>query len=178
MSEPVRFAELAPSPWPNGAGRKADIAAGPGWLVSFAWLERDAPFSDYTGWDRTITLLSGHGFVLGFAPPHLPLQVPVPLRPAGFDGGWPAACRLLAGPCLVVNVMSERARWRHSVAVGPAPAALPAVAGERIVLVLTGGCAAGGATAGPRDALRGSGAMTLQAEPGTRLAIFHIAPAG
>ena len=28
MTTPIRFADLQKSPWPNGAGRKADIAAG------------------------------------------------------------------------------------------------------------------------------------------------------
>jgi hypothetical protein len=56
------------SRWRNGAGRKADIAAGPDWLVGYAWLDADAPFSDYAGYDRTITLIEGPGFILDFGP--------------------------------------------------------------------------------------------------------------
>ena len=67
MPDPVQVihqAGLTISRWPNGAGRKADIATGDGWLVGFAWLDADAPFSDYTGHDRTIMLVEGPGFTL------------------------------------------------------------------------------------------------------------------
>jgi len=62
----IPFASLSESRWRNGAGRKADIATGQDWLVGFAWLEADAPFSDYRGLDRTITLVDGQGFTLDF----------------------------------------------------------------------------------------------------------------
>ena len=115
MTTPIRFAELQKSPWPNGAGRKADIAAGPigadgkpDWLLAYAWLDGDAPFSDYTGHDRTITLVSGVGFVLDFADAAPPVMVDAPFRPRPFDGDLAAHCRLPAGPCLVLNAMSRR----------------------------------------------------------------------
>src|SRR5262249_56056499 len=50
----IPFASLSESRWRNGAGRKVDIASGPGWLVGFAWLDGDAPFSDYRGPDPTL----------------------------------------------------------------------------------------------------------------------------
>ena len=112
----IRHADLPVSPWRNGAGRKADIATGPGWLLGFAWLDADAEFSDYAEKDRTITLLRGAGFALEF-PGRPSLVVDRPLSPAGFDGGWPARCRLLGGPCLVLNAISDRALWRQRVEV-------------------------------------------------------------
>lgn len=111
-----RFADLPISPWRNGAGRKADIAGGPGWFLGFAWLEQAADFSDYQGQDRTITLLRGGGFALDFADGP-PLVVDKPLVPSPFDGGHACRCRLLDGPCLVVNAMSDRALFRHAVEV-------------------------------------------------------------
>jgi hypothetical protein len=39
-------ASLAHHPWRNKAGRKADIATGADWLIGFAFLDQDAPFSD------------------------------------------------------------------------------------------------------------------------------------
>jgi environmental stress-induced protein Ves len=112
----LRNTDLPISPWPNKAGRKADIASGPGWLVAFAWLDRDARFSDYTGLDRTITLIDGEGFVLRFDDGH---DVAVsPLVPTPFDGGLGLTCHLQDGPCRVLNVMTERARFSHRVRIG------------------------------------------------------------
>lgn len=112
----LRHAELPISRWHNGAGRKAAVASGPGWFIGFAWLEEAADFSHYEGQDRTITLLRGHGFALDFAE-GAPLLVDRPQVPSAFDGGRACRCRLLEGPCLVVNAVSERARFRHSVEI-------------------------------------------------------------
>src|SRR4051794_39659659 len=114
--ELLTFATRVVSRWPNGAGRKADIASGPGWLVGFAWLDADAPFSDLRGQDRTITLLDGPGFTLDFPPPHPALVVRSRHVPSAFDGGWPTRCRVL-GLCLVLNAMSVRGQWSHEVRI-------------------------------------------------------------
>ena len=79
--EPLTFATRPLSRWVNGAGRKADIDSGPGWMVGFAWLDTDAPFSDHSGQSRTITLLDGPGFTLDFAPPHHALVVRIVTEP-------------------------------------------------------------------------------------------------
>lgn len=147
----IRRAGLAVSPWPNGAGRKADILAGPGWLIGFAFLDADAPFSDYAGHDRTITLLDGPGFSLvgGDA-----LTVDVPHVPTPFDGGWRVRCRIHGGPCVVLNAVTERARWRHRVTIGPVPAnADPGDAVADVLVVLAGEVGAGNRLAGRHDAL-------------------------
>ncbi len=123
--EPLSFATRPMSRWVNGAGRKADIDSGPGWMVGFAWLDTDAPFSDLTGQDRTITLLDGAGFTLDFAPPHPALEVRSPHVPSRFDGGWPARCRIV-GPNLVLNAITARDQWRHDVLVLTRPTRLPA----------------------------------------------------
>ena len=114
----IRNAGLAVSRWTNGAGRKSDIATGEGWLVGFAWLDQDAPFSSLPGTDRTITLVQGPGFTLDIAS-RPALVVDTPFQPAAFDGGAPTQCRI-AGPSRVLNVMTERARLRHSVSIQPA----------------------------------------------------------
>jgi environmental stress-induced protein Ves len=95
-------------------------------MTGFAWLDADAPFSDYSGHDRTITLLDGPGFTLDFGPAHPALIVRSWHVPSSFDGGWPTRCRIL-GPCLVLNAMSVRGQWRHEVRVLTAPARLPAL---------------------------------------------------
>jgi environmental stress-induced protein Ves len=112
----LRERALPVSPWPNGAGRKADIATGDSWLVAFAWLDADAPFSDYTGHDRTITLIDGHGFVLRFADGQ-DLTVPS-LTPTRFDGGAKLVCHLPQGPCRVLNAMTLRGKRTNDVRIG------------------------------------------------------------
>lgn len=183
MSAPIRFDALEKSPWPNGAGRKADIAAGPlgedgkpDWLVAFAWLDRDAPFSDYTGHDRTITLVSGVGFTLDFGDAAPPLTVDAPFRPTPFDGGVPASCHLPAGPCLVLNAMSRRGRWRHRVTAATSRVPLPAVAGERYLVVLRGRCALAGTLLQPRDAVRLTDAAQVAAAADCLLAVMQFEP--
>jgi environmental stress-induced protein Ves len=123
-SELLTFATRVLSRWQNGAGRKADIASSPGWMVGFAWLDEDAPFSDFSGQDRTITLLDGPGFTLDFAPPRPALVVRSRHEPSRFDGGWPTRCGIL-GPCLVLNAMTVRGQWRHDLDILTAPARLP-----------------------------------------------------
>ena len=178
-----RFADLTKSPWPNGAGRKADIAAGPigddgkpDWLLAYAWLDADAPFSDYTGHDRTITLVSGVGFILEFAE-GAPKMIDAPFRPAGFDGAIPAQCRLPAGACLVLNAMSRRGRWRHRVTTASSRAPLPAVAGVRFIVVLRGRCSLGGTLMNPRDAVLVTDAIELAAASDCLLAVAQFEPA-
>lgn len=187
MTAPIRFADLVQSPWPNGAGRKADIATGPmgddgkpEWLVAYAWLDRDAPFSDYSGHDRTITLVSGVAFILGFVPPEPEkpshLVIDAPYRPTPFDGGLPATCRLPAGPCLVLNAMTRRGRFRHTVEIATTRAPLPRAEGERVVVVLRGRCALDGEVLSPRDALLVPDAVRLAAASDSLLAVVTIAP--
>jgi environmental stress-induced protein Ves len=125
-TEFLTFATRVLSRWQNGAGRKADIASGPGWMAGFAWLDADAPFSDLSGQDRTITLLDGPGFTLDFALPHPALVVQSRHVPSQFDGGWPTRCGIL-GPCLVLNAMSVRGEWRHDVRILTVPSRLPVV---------------------------------------------------
>jgi len=165
------------SRWRNGAGRKADIAAGPDWLVGFAWLDADAPFSDYVGHDRTITLIEGPGFTLDFGPRHDALDVQIPYAPRPFDGGRTAYCRVPDGPCIVLNAMTARATWTHSVSVAPAAAlAAPAPGGVAFLVVLEGSVVIDGRIAGPRDAFRLAGAVTPHTRGAARTALIRIDP--
>lgn len=163
--EQLSFATRMPSRWANGAGRKADIATGPDWMVGFAFLDADAPFSDFSGQNRIITLLDGPGFALEFAPPHATLVVHTPHVPTPFDGGWPTQCRIL-GPCVVLNAMCDRAKWRHSVQVLTAPTHLPVppANGMAFLVDLT-----------TRDALRLDGDIATTALPAAYILFLPVA---
>ena len=159
----IRRADLAVSLWRNGAGRKADIATGAGWLIGYAFLDADAAFSDYAGHDRTITLVDGPGFSLVDAK-GAALDVTTLHRPAPFDGGWRVDCRIHGAPCMVLNAHTERGRWRHSVTVGPVPSALdPGGAVVDVLVVLAGSVTIGDLVAGRHDALRLDGPASLHA---------------
>lgn len=165
------------SRWRNGAGRKADIASGPEWLVGFAWLDADAPFSNFAGHDRTITLVEGPGFTLDFGPSRPALVVRRPYVPSAFDGGWPARCRVPDGPCMVLNAMTARSAWTHRVtAVSAATQVAPALDGSAFLIVLEGSVTIAGQTAGPRDAFRIDDVTTPDAGTAARAALICIAP--
>jgi environmental stress-induced protein Ves len=170
----IRAAGLVETPWLNGAGRKADIAAGSGWLVGLAWLETDASFSDYSGHDRTITLLEGGGFSLALPEGSL-LTVERPGEPAAFDGKGPIACHLKAGPCTVLNVISAYPRYAHTVQV-VGPGELDAIEPGPLVFlfVMRGRLRAGATEAGPRDTLQFDGPADLSVAPETRILAIRI----
>ena len=172
------FSGLAISPWRNGAGRKADIAAGPGWLIGFAFLDADAAFSDYAGHDRTITLVDGPGFSLT-GPGRAALIVEAPYVAAPFDGGWPAQCHIHGAPCMVLNVMTARDRWRHSVSVltpGGVTFDPDGAAGD-VLVVLRGNVSMDGAEAGRHDALRLDAPIALHASADALVCRLSVRPA-
>lgn len=173
----IPFSGLAVSRWRNGAGRKADIAAGPDWLVGFAWLDADAPFSDYVGHERSITLIEGPGFTLDFGPRHAALGVRTSYAPHPFDGGRTAYRRVPDGPCIVLNAMTARATWTHSVSVAPAAVlAAPSPGGVAFLVVLEGSVVIDGRIAGLRDTFRLTGAATPQTGGAARTALIRIDP--
>lgn len=163
----LRHADLPISRWRNGAGRKADVAGGAGWFLGFAWLDGPADFSHYEGQDRTITLLRGNGFALDFAEGP-PLLVDRPQVPSAFDGGRACRCRLLDGPCLVVNAISERALIRHDVEIR-----VPHPEDTGFAVLLSGNATlADGLVAGPLDA------VSLPAPIDVPCVVFHFMPLG
>ena len=177
----IRRAGLAVSAWRNGAGRKADIATGPGWLVGFAFLDGDAPFSEYLGVDRTITLIEGPGFTLDFAAA-APALVAVRFDPKPFDGGLPTQCRIAGGPCVVLNAITERAAWAHDVVIGPLEGPIgpgpvgPGPVGPGIVVVLRGTAALGEEVAGLHDSWQLAAPAVMQASPDALVALIRVLP--
>ena len=176
IPEVIRFSALPVSQWRNGAGRKADIASADGWHVGFAWLDGDAPFSDFSGNDRTITLIDGSGFTLAFADQPT-LRVDERYRPSAFDGGWATQCHLLGGPCVVLNAMTTRSRFQHSVTISDVDA-MPTVdptAAATFLVVLTGTTTlADGSVLQPRDALKIDEPVSLAGSPDSRIAVIVI----
>lgn len=129
--------------WNNGGGTTADIdrgqhKSGLAWRLSLADIERDGPFSDFTGWDRTIVLAEGHGFALAACGATVVLAQPYAVR--AFDGAHAPMCRLLDGPARALNVMTAQATHRHDVTTSSLAEPLDiAPDGLLYVVVLRGG---------------------------------------
>ena len=142
----VRLADLEVTPWKNGKGRKADVAAGEGWFVGLAWIEADAPFSSFPGTQRSQVLVEGAGFTLSFYgfPPAV-YRSPGDVN--AFRGDLPAQVRTAGGPSLVFNVMTSVATWTHELVVTDTP-------GPRgFAVILRGTVEAEGGPAGTGDVL-------------------------
>jgi environmental stress-induced protein Ves len=145
-------------------------------MLGFAWLDADAPFSDYRGHDRTITLVDGPGFTLDFGPSRPALVARRPYVPFAFDGGWAARCRVPGGSCLVLNAMTSRETCSHRVTTTPAfPVTGPPPGGAAFLVVLAGHITIAGQTAGPRDTLRLDDATEVAAT-GASAAFISFAP--
>lgn len=172
MNNVLRAAGLPVSRWPNGAGRKADLLIGDGWMVSLAWLDADAPFSVMPDIDRTITLVDGPGFTLDVAGQALPVgTLFVPTR---FDGGATTRCAI-NGPSRVLNVMTQRGTFRHSVAIldrsGPI---LPGGGPACVAVLLDGQGVIGGVDLGRLDAVHLDGIAELTLSAGGMVAVVTV----
>jgi environmental stress-induced protein Ves len=104
----VPRAAFVERPWRNGGGVSWEALAHPDgdWAINLAEIARDGPFSDWSGFDRTLTPVRGEGLALNG------IEI---ARPHGFDGGLPVHATVAAGPVLVFNVLSRRGAWRHAV---------------------------------------------------------------
>ncbi|MBR1150934.1 HutD family protein [Bradyrhizobium sp. JYMT SZCCT0428] len=107
-------------PWKNGGGVTIDIAVSmlPGfaagswegiiWRFSRTAIVTPGAFSDLSGYDRQLVLVSGEGLVLGT--PVGEIDVRQPFRPVRFTGETSIVSRLEAGPVEVVNLIGDRSR--------------------------------------------------------------------
>ncbi|MHB8148437.1 MAG: HutD/Ves family protein [Vulcanimicrobiaceae bacterium] len=104
-------------PWKNGYGNSLDIAMAtgsePAWRISLASIERAGPFSDFTGYDRTIAIVKGSGCELRFDDGALVTLEP--LEPYSFRGERVVRASLLDGPVEALNAMTRRAQCEHRV---------------------------------------------------------------
>ena len=108
-------------PWKNGGGTTTELAVHPAsgrplWRVSIADVSASGPFSDFSGYERTIMLLEGDGMQLSFdrAPDALIDRAHVPFV---FDGAAKCHCTLLGGAVRDMNLMVDRTTARGSLEV-------------------------------------------------------------
>lgn len=113
-------ADFVRQPWKNGGGSTTQLAVeGDGdrwlWRLSAADVGESGPFSDFTGYERTIMLLEGHGMDLDVDGRVKALHTL--FEPFVFDGAARTHCRLRNGPVRDLNLMVDRERARGSVQV-------------------------------------------------------------
>lgn len=116
----LRSDEYRRMPWRNGSGETAEIVIGPAgatiegfdWRVSMAHIEVDGPFSSFPGKDRTLMILRGDGLKLSIADGE-PAELTRDSDPFAFPGDVAARAALLGGAVTDLNVMTNRARYRH-----------------------------------------------------------------
>lgn len=119
----VSLAEIAPTPWKNGGGTTRDLLVWPptgAWTIriSVAAIERDGPFSDYTGFDRWFAVLGGAGLALQLGKDRWEQRVGAP--PLRFDGALAPMCWLLDGPTRDLNLLVRRDAGRGSMSIAHA----------------------------------------------------------
>ena len=107
--EILKLAELIETPWRNGGGVTRGIATGVvsdrvAWTISRADVARDGAFSDFSGMERVLTVVSGGAMRL--EGPDVAFDA-VPWVPVRFDGGLPIVARLRDGPLTDLNLMFD-----------------------------------------------------------------------
>jgi environmental stress-induced protein Ves len=178
----IRWDDHRLVPWKNGLGMTREVANGHRpdgsmlWRVSLATVDRDGPFSDFTGYKRVIMMLEGEGMRLDFGG-HGSALLDRPFVPVVFDGAWPTSARLTGGPTRDLNVVTAQRDAASSVEVLPVAGALD-IAGRGLTLVhvLRGKVAAAAGTLETGDTLRldgGGTSCTLRADAADAL-VYRI----
>ena len=126
----MKFDHLTPDqylrqPWKNGSGSTTELIKQVVdgqllWRLSIAEIKQSGPFSDFSGFDRTIMLLNGNGMALSFgdaAAPPAEHRIVHRYTPFEFAGEAKTHCRLIDGPVEDFNLMVDRHRARGTLKV-------------------------------------------------------------
>ncbi|MBZ0215187.1 MAG: HutD family protein [Fimbriimonadaceae bacterium] len=122
----IRSADYVPTRWKNGGGTARQIIVEHGgactdpdrflWQAGIADIERDGPFSDFTGYDRIFTLVSGNGITLDGGKDGK-IVVDHCFEPHVFSGDWRVLATLHNGPTQAFNIVYDRSRARATVVI-------------------------------------------------------------
>ncbi len=105
-----RLADCPELPWRNGAGTTRELYLADSLRITVASERSEAPFSDFSGWSRTIVPL-GDGFSLLFGEQR---EVKIAALSAfAFSGSERVRARLAAGPIDAFNIMTRDGTLSH-----------------------------------------------------------------
>ena len=100
-------------PWRNGLGNTTQMcvewppnASDFHWRLSMAPVQNDGPFSDFTGYQRTLVLIEGNGITLHHGTGQTD-RLSHRFDIARFDGAAHTDARLHNGPITDLNVMTQ-----------------------------------------------------------------------
>ncbi|HUY83168.1 MAG TPA: HutD family protein [Steroidobacteraceae bacterium] len=142
----IRRSAFKTSRWKNGGGVTHEAIRVPShgasfrWRISVAEIAAAGPFSDFAGYRRHMVLLEGGGLRL-----HFSYGASRELRRPGdlveFDGALRADCELVDGPCVDLNLLTERAAVDADVRVATLnePLAIDVVPGATRAVVCVAG---------------------------------------
>lgn len=156
------------TPWRNGAGRTAEIAAhaaptpsGLAWRISVATVETDGPFSPFEDCDRTSILLTGAGIdIVSGDEDTGTVTLDRPFAAVDYPADRGARGRLHAGPVQLLNLIADRGlAIVHRLIEGRRPEAPLPAAATTIVHVLRGDARV---AAGARHALSAGDTMVSE----------------
>lgn len=105
-------------PWKNGAGVTAEVDIDPkdtdfremkfNWRVSSAQIQEENRFSEFPGYDRILTVLSGEGLLLNN-------EELGPFEVFEFEGEDQIQCSLIEGAVEDLNIIFKRDQYRASL---------------------------------------------------------------
>ncbi len=104
----LRYNDLIPVQWKNGGGMTREVARhGDGdalsWRLSIADVDEEGPFSTFSGLQRILTVIEGHGMMLK-RPNEAALTANF-MEPVAFSGDEAINGLLPEGPCRDFNVV-------------------------------------------------------------------------
>jgi environmental stress-induced protein Ves len=121
MLELLPASDYREQPWKNGGGLTHEIAVALSddertvlWRISLATIDRDGPFSDFRGYDRTIVAIEGDPVELTTGGETVILRCG---EPHSFAGEAKSLARLTGTRARDLNVMTLRAAFSHDVEI-------------------------------------------------------------
>ncbi len=119
---PAHYQTIA---WKNGKGVTTELAINSGatlanfdWRLSIASVVENGGFSDFSGYQRQLILLSGNGIKLTHDARQVD-QLTLPLSMAVFDGACHTVGELIGGPVEDFNVMTKQKTFKADVKTFP-----------------------------------------------------------
>ncbi len=157
MIQRIRASEYREQPWKNGGGLTREIAVALSgdrvlWRLSIATIQRDGPFSEFRGYDRTIVALDGGSVELEVEGERVALDRGAPYD---FPGEAKVLCRVTGGAARDLNVMTLRDDVAHDCEIITGATRFVLDEDETVfVYAIEGTATALGATCSAGDSLR------------------------
>ncbi len=119
--------------WRNGGGVTHEVARREAngrmiWRISIAEVERDGPFSLFTGYERILTVIEGNGMTLHHTDSDRSVLAK-PFEPVRFSGDAAIDGKLIDGPCRDFNLIFDLKYFEARLTVARAVEAV-GVAGQ------------------------------------------------